>query len=93
VSRVLRSRAFVFVGRRSYALYLVQIMAAQALVGMNPYVQESARKAALVAITGLVFSDVLYRWVEVPMIALGKRLIARRRERAAHEGVAMHRAT
>jgi peptidoglycan/LPS O-acetylase OafA/YrhL len=93
VSRVLRSRAFVFVGRRSYALYLVQIMAAQALVGMNPYVQESARKAALVAITGLVFADVLYRWVEVPMIALGKRLIARRRERAAHEGAAMHRAT
>ena len=86
---LLESRPFQFVGRRSYSLYLIQILAGQALVGMDPNITEGARKALLVAIVGLVFSDFLYRSVEVPMIAFGKRLIAKLRERsAAHKAVA-----
>ncbi len=82
INRILHSRPFVFVGQRSYSLYLIQILAGQALVGMNPYIQDSARKAILTALVGLVFSDVLYRWVELPMIAAGKRLSMKLRERS-----------
>ena len=80
---LLESGPFRFAGQRSYSLYLIQILAGQALVGMDPYITDGMRKAMLVAIVGLVFSDFLYRFVEVPMIAFGKRLTVKLRERTA----------
>ena len=75
INQILKSQPFVFVGQRSYSLYLVQILAWQALVGMDPTMRVSPVGAILTVVVGLIFSDFLYRWVEVPMISIGKRLL------------------
>jgi peptidoglycan/LPS O-acetylase OafA/YrhL len=38
--------------------------------------------AVVVTIVSLLMADLLYRWLELPMINVGKRLIARRRRSA-----------
>lgn len=71
INSILKSSAFSFVGKRSYSLYLIQILAWQSVFGMT-IVKESATKAILTVLVGLIFSDCLYRWVEIPMISVGK---------------------
>ena len=73
LQRVLSSRFLLFVGRRSYAMYLVQYLAAQAVIGMSP--STVAGPLLLFASFGvaLVASDFLYRWFEKPITAWGQR--------------------
>jgi len=78
-NEILRSRPFVFVGQRSYSLYLVQILAWQALVGMDPTMRVSPIGAILTTLVGLIFADVLYRYVEQPFISFGKRILQSRK--------------
>lgn len=80
VSRLLALRPLVFVGERSYSLYLVQIIAAIAVSTAIPAIAPgSTRYLVAVLITGLLLSDLMYRWVELPMIEVGRRLAARQR--------------
>jgi peptidoglycan/LPS O-acetylase OafA/YrhL len=74
VQRVLASRPLTFIGDRSYALYLCQIMAA-AVTGL--VAPSGFFKATATAAVALGFACVLYRWVETPAIAFGRRLAAR----------------
>ncbi|MCP2166561.1 acyltransferase family protein [Goodfellowiella coeruleoviolacea] len=75
VSRVLACRPMAFIGERSYALYLVQTLAA-AVVGL--VVEEhGTAQAVAVSVVGLVMADVLHRWVERPAIRVGQRVIQR----------------
>jgi peptidoglycan/LPS O-acetylase OafA/YrhL len=75
--RLLSSRPFVFVGERSYSLYLVQILAAQSYNGVSGGFTGSMISVVMITGIGLVYSDFLYRWVEQPMIAKGHRLASR----------------
>jgi peptidoglycan/LPS O-acetylase OafA/YrhL len=81
---VLATRPLRFVGERSYSLYLIQIVVAVTLAGAIPQLAPHRTLTAVaVTIGGLLAADLLYRWVEVPMIDVGRRIIARRRAKAA----------
>lgn len=74
VQRVLASRPMTFIGDRSYGLYLSQIMAA-AVTGL--IAPPGYFKAAATAAVALGIACVLYRWIEMPMITLGRRFAAK----------------
>ncbi|WP_103353685.1 acyltransferase [Amycolatopsis sp. CA-128772] len=77
---ILSRRPMRFVGERSYSLYLMQGVVALALAGAIPqFAPHRTLTAVAVTIAGLLAADLLYRWVEVPMIDVGRRIIARRR--------------
>ncbi|MEV4053796.1 acyltransferase [Amycolatopsis sp. NPDC049688] len=76
----LSRRPMRFVGERSYSLYLMQGVVALALAGAIPqFAPHRTLTAVAVTVAGLLAADLLYRWVEVPMIDVGRRIIARRR--------------
>lgn len=71
-------RPLVFVGERSYSMYLIQSIAARAAIGLLPALKGRSTGLFLGAVVvALIAADVLYRWVELPMIELGRRLAAR----------------
>ncbi|HEY2673379.1 MAG TPA: acyltransferase family protein [Rugosimonospora sp.] len=75
---VLSRRPMTMFGERSYAVYLVQGLAGMvviAVLGTHPGVTQ----VALTALVSLIMADVLHRWVERPMIDLGRRLTQPRR--------------
>lgn len=77
---VLSRRPMRFVGERSYSLYLVQLVIAAALAGAIPqFAPRRTLTAIAVTVVGLMAADLLYRWVEVPMIDVGRRIITRHR--------------
>ncbi|MBE8525629.1 acyltransferase [Amycolatopsis sp. H6(2020)] len=81
---VLSLRPMRFIGERSYSLYLLQGVVAVALAGAIPqFGPHRTLTAVAVTIVGLLAADVLYRWVEAPMIDVGRRIIARRRAKKA----------
>jgi peptidoglycan/LPS O-acetylase OafA/YrhL len=72
--RLLSIRPLRFLGDRSYSIYLVQSLAAHAADGLFTRVGFGHTRFLLVATLAVVFADVLYRAVELPMIKLGHRL-------------------
>lgn len=75
-----------WVGQRSYSAYfwhLGLLGLLSSLPAPDPYVGFALKYAALLAIT-LALSHVTYRWIELPGIRLGKRLLARLRQPTAH---------
>jgi peptidoglycan/LPS O-acetylase OafA/YrhL len=77
---VLSRRLMVFAGERSYSLYLIQGVAGIAVAATVPLFATHRTLTALVVTTvGLLMADLLYRGVELPGIALGRRWIAGRR--------------
>lgn len=80
VQRFLSTRPMVFVGERSYSLYLVQNIAGLAVAGV---VATGFAHMVLVYAVALVMAHALYRLVEQPMIAVGRRVVQRRRDRSA----------
>lgn len=71
----------VFVGQRSYSLYLVQGIAHAMAWGLLPLVsgRASPTSALVVWAVAVLSADLLYRWVEQPMIRVGKRVAGRGR--------------
>jgi peptidoglycan/LPS O-acetylase OafA/YrhL len=81
---VLSLRPMRFIGERSYSLYLMQAVVAVALAGAIPqFAPHRTLTAVAVTIVGLMAADLLYRWVELPMIDVGRRIIVRRRAKQA----------
>jgi peptidoglycan/LPS O-acetylase OafA/YrhL len=74
--KILSSRPLVFVGQRSYSLYLLQILASQAVTGWAPWREHGLAYTALTFVTGLILADVMLRYLERPMIAFGRRVEA-----------------
>lgn len=72
----------VAIGKRSYSLYLIQMTASAAASGLIPAIARNTLiyLAATLAVA-LVFADVIYRWVELPLIEQGREIIERRRAR------------
>ncbi|MET7280400.1 acyltransferase [Kribbella sp. NPDC005582] len=71
--RLLSSRAFVFLGERSYSIYLVQLIAHSAVAA----IYQGPVLWVPVALMSILMAHLCYRWVEKPMITTGKRFIAR----------------
>ncbi|MGC4836691.1 acyltransferase family protein [Micromonospora vinacea] len=77
-TKLLSWRPLVLVGERSYSLYLVQYLAMTAVIALVPsYAGHSTRLFVATTVVGLLAADLLYRWVEQPMIAVGRRLSGR----------------
>ncbi|WNV87715.1 acyltransferase [Umezawaea sp. Da 62-37] len=75
VARMLSTRPMRFVGDRSYSLYLVQGIAGGAVALVGSF--GDAHPLVVLAVA-LVMAHVLHRVVELPMIAVGRRVVARR---------------
>ncbi|MDT7790398.1 MAG: hypothetical protein QOF58_8817 [Pseudonocardiales bacterium] len=78
VTDFLSTKPMQFVGERSYALYLVQTIAATGVAFVLPALSGMGQ-AVVVTTVGLALASVLYRTVEIPMIDLGRRVITRQR--------------
>ncbi|MEV0808601.1 acyltransferase [Micromonospora sp. NPDC050200] len=81
-ARILALRPLAFIGERSYSLYLVQYIAAAVVAGLAPSVPRGTTFFLATVVVGLLAADLLHRWVELPMIDLGRRLAARGRKAA-----------
>lgn len=80
VSRLLATSPFAFVGDRSYSLYLVQVIAGTAVISTMPSLRHSPTlRMVVVFVVALLIADLIYRWVEAPMIEVGRRLARRTR--------------
>ncbi|MBJ8345432.1 acyltransferase [Antrihabitans sp. YC2-6] len=77
VRTVLSTRIMNYLGERSYSIYLVQVLAGLMVVSAMPSLHGTG-KAIGVLVVSIIAADVLYRHVEVPMIALGRRFLAAR---------------
>ncbi|MEK8109622.1 hypothetical protein NKG94_44425 [Micromonospora sp. M12] len=78
LARGLGLRPLVLIGERSYSMYLVQSIAARVAIGLLPAMGRRSTAVLLGAVVvALLVADVLYRWVELPMIEVGRRLAAR----------------
>jgi peptidoglycan/LPS O-acetylase OafA/YrhL len=76
--RILANPVLRFIGDRSYSLYLIQGLAGMVARGLFPADHYGHTLALITALIALAMADLLYRWVEQPMIAVGRRLTGRR---------------
>lgn len=82
VSRFLSLPPMVWLGERSYSIYLVQVVAGSVVAAMLPKSAEGPPHAVLVMIVCCMLADLMYRWVERPMIRVGRRLTTHGRRSA-----------
>ncbi|HEY4022711.1 MAG TPA: glycosyltransferase 87 family protein [Pseudonocardiaceae bacterium] len=75
---LLSRRPMVFLGERSYAIYLWQTIAQTMVVFAVPTITGLAR-GITVAVVATLLAHACYRWLEQPMIARGRRIVARRK--------------
>ncbi|MEO5738728.1 MAG: acyltransferase [Variovorax sp.] len=73
IGRVLGRQFLVFIGQRSYAMYLVQYLAAQAVIAMLPGTVAGPLLLGGAFVLALVVSDLLYRAFEKPLTQWGRR--------------------
>jgi peptidoglycan/LPS O-acetylase OafA/YrhL len=74
---VLTLRPLVFIGERSYGLYLFQMLAATLVAALLPDFmgKNPTLTAVLVVLAALAIADLTHHRLEQPMIHLGRRLI------------------
>jgi peptidoglycan/LPS O-acetylase OafA/YrhL len=76
---VLGTAPMRFVGERSYSLYLLQGPVHFVVVQAVPGLAVNRTVTALtVFVVGLAIADLIHRWVEKPLIDVGKRIITRK---------------
>lgn len=77
MGRALSAKWLVFIGNRSYAMYLVQYIAAHAVIdvlrGLGVTLVDGQMLLLLSFIVSLAVSDLLYRWFEKPITDWGHR--------------------
>ncbi|GAA1676811.1 acyltransferase [Kribbella yunnanensis] len=78
--RLLSMRPFVFLGERSYSIYLVQLIAHEAVVAIYLLFGQNLGKTPVpfvaVSLMSIVMAHLCFLWVEKPMINVGKRFIS-----------------
>lgn len=73
----------VFIGERSYSLYLVQGVAGVAVAATFPRLHHWPHLNWIgVGLASLAIADLLYRYVEQPLIRVGRDVVNRRRAKA-----------
>jgi peptidoglycan/LPS O-acetylase OafA/YrhL len=74
LGRLFGGRFLTWWGERSYSLYLVQGLAGWALAMVLPvFGSQRLLSGVAVVLASALMADLLYRWVEVPCIQLGRR--------------------
>ncbi len=80
--RLLSTRPFVFLGERSYSIYLVQLLAHEAVLAIYLLFGANLNKSPVpfvaVSLMSILMAHLCFLWVEKPMIAVGKRFISNR---------------
>lgn len=89
VARVLAAKWLVFIGHRSYAMYLVQYLCANAVIALLPGLVVGTPLLLLSFAVALVVSDWLHRGVEKPLTGWGHRLAQAARMQPRPTGAAM----
>jgi peptidoglycan/LPS O-acetylase OafA/YrhL len=84
-SRVLGSSPLRWIGDRSYAIYLTQVIGGEIVHALFPRAPVLVAFPVIVIVI-LMMSDVLHRWVELPGITLGRRWV---RARASRRGAVL----
>jgi len=80
---LLSRRPMVFIGERSYAIYLLQSLAFSITATVIPWLPRATPIFALAGtVVAVLIADLAHRRLEVPMIDLGRRLIKRLDDRA-----------
>ncbi len=82
----LSTRPLRWVGARSYSLYLCQVLAAWTVYALLPKLTSTAMVIATMVV-GLMIADFVYRFVESPMIKVGRQLEGRSRALTEHTPV------
>ncbi|MEO6090544.1 MAG: acyltransferase [Umezawaea sp.] len=73
----------VYIGERSYSLYLVQYLGAFLAAALVPQFGTYRTLTWIgVAIVSLLMADLIYRYVEQPMIALGRKVVNRKKPKS-----------
>jgi len=73
---LLTRRPLLFIGERGYAMYLIHGLAGQAVIALTPHwAPGGLKRYAIIVLMTLIFADMLYRYVELPSAALGRRFI------------------
>jgi len=82
--RFFSTKPMKFIGERSYSIYLVQQFAAMFVMATFPMFRiERTFTAFVVTAVAIMIADLLFRWVEQPMIEVGRKLVARLDRRTA----------
>jgi peptidoglycan/LPS O-acetylase OafA/YrhL len=93
LSRVLSSRIAVYIGERSYAIYLIHRIAKgvvdRAIAPGSHSVAAEVARFVLIMVVALLGAEVLRRLVEQPMIRLGRRLAQRTGEARGRQRVSV----
>jgi peptidoglycan/LPS O-acetylase OafA/YrhL len=94
LSALLSNRVVVYIGTRSYAVYLIHRIAKDVVDRVVSYGSSSVPHEllhfVLIVVVSLIAAEIMYRLVERPMIQLGRRLASTsRRERTLPAGVEM----
>lgn len=84
VQRALSIAPMRFVGERSYSLYLVQgIAGTVVMLSVPAFGAHRTATGVAVTIVSLLMADLLFRWVEQPMIEFGRKVVSRPRAEQA----------
>lgn len=75
-TEILGSRPFVFIGHRSYSMYLIELIGTQAAMGVFPQIHFGTLFLPITFTVSLIAADFLYRFVEKPMTGVGHKLAA-----------------
>ena len=85
---LLSTRPMVFIGERSYSVYLVQGVGGVAVAATIPRLHHWPTLNWIgVGLASLAVADLLYRFVEQPLIRVGRDVVNRRKKAAQAEGV------
>jgi peptidoglycan/LPS O-acetylase OafA/YrhL len=77
LTRVFGGRFLTWWGDRSYSLYLVQQLAGWVVVSLLPvFSAQRLISGVAVVLCSAMVADLVYRWVEVPGIRLGRRFVS-----------------
>ena len=91
IKPLLTNRGVSYVGRRSYAVYLVHRMAkgvVDRVVAPEGTDGEQVTRLVMIVSVSLLAAEIIYRLVEAPMIQLGRRLARTRDASPARSGCA-----
>jgi peptidoglycan/LPS O-acetylase OafA/YrhL len=79
-TEILGSRPFTFVGHRSYSMYLIELVGAQATMGIFPQIHFGPLFMPICFFMSLMAADGLHRFIEKPMTKIGHTLANSKRQ-------------
>ncbi|GJH20540.1 acyltransferase family protein [Caballeronia novacaledonica] len=82
--RILASKPMVFIGERSYSMYLTQVVVSQMVTGFAPWREHGWAYVAQIVVLSMVVSDAMLRYVEKPAKRVGEHIGKNLRRESVH---------